>query len=113
MEEDFAVKDVEMVNDNEFVWKKKTPKYAQVSVTKLSSTTLSQREEESSMLPWTSENMAHTCNHKLASYMEKAEIIYMGSVTTRFMASEVQEPEDISRLHCFPQDNFSEYYIIQ
>ena len=92
---------------------KKTPKYAQVSVTKLSSTTLSQREEESFMLPWTSESMAHTCNHKLASYMEKAEIIYMGSVATRFMASEVQEPEDISRLHCFPQDNFSEYCIIQ
>ena len=90
--------------------KKKTPKYAQVSVTKLSSTTLSQREE-SSMLPWTSENMAHTCNHKLASYMEKVEIIYMGSVTTRFMASEVQEPKDISRLHCFPQDNFNEYVL--
>ena len=41
MEEEFAVRDVEMVNDNECVLKKKTPKYAKVSVTKLSSTTLS------------------------------------------------------------------------
>jgi hypothetical protein len=98
--EEFAVIDVEIENDNECVRKRKTPEYAQVSVTKVLSASLSQREEESSSLVLqTSENMAHTYKEKLASSMEKAEIIYMDSGASGFMASEVQEPEDISRLH--------------
>ena len=50
MEEKFPVMNVEMENNSQCVWKRKTPEYAQVSVTKVSSASLSQREEESSSL---------------------------------------------------------------
>ena len=43
--------------------------------------------------------MAHTYYEKPASSMEKAEINFMDSGTSGFMASEIRELEDISSLH--------------
>ena len=91
-----------MENHNEYVKKIKTLGDAQVSVREMSAS-LSQREKDLALLssllaPEISEIMAHTYYAKLASSMEKAEINFMESGTSGFMAFEVQELEDISSL---------------